>query len=289
LEYLCAEILELAGNAARDNKADHITPRHLMFAVQGDGFPNELNKMLSSGTIARGGVLPNIHAILFPRRQQQWNRDYDDDYDDSPGALRCGAWPRDDDDSPVIINPAAPEMRVVSDDETGTAFTREEYHADASSEQVFSHSWFEYPIQEGVHQSPDRDGASVWTQAMPQSRRARLVHARAECDAHKLAVYMIRQQAQPVGCLLKRIRKEQVRTDLIFPHYAFAALVAEIGQDFKTDLRYTPEALGAIQAATESYLIGLFEDANLAAIHAKRCYIQPKDIQIARRIRGERS
>jgi histone H3/H4 len=90
---------------------------------------------------------------------------------------------------------------------------------------------------------------------------------------------------------MKRIREEQGRTDLIFPHYAFAALVAEIGQDFKTDLRYTPEALGAIQAATESYLIGLFEDANLAAtsIHAKRCYIQPKDIQLARRIRGERS
>jgi histone H3 len=256
-----------------------------MFAVRND---KELNTMLlSSGTIARGGVLPNIHPILLRRRQQQWNRDYDDDYDDSPGALRCGAWPRDDDDSPVIINPAAPEKRV--DNETGTAFTREEYHADASSEQVFSHSWFDYPIQEDAHQSPDRDGASVWTQAMPQSRLARLVHARAECDAHKLAVYMIRQQAQPVANLVKRIREEQGRTDLIFPHYAFAALVAEIGQDFKTDLRYTPEALGAIQAATESYLIGLFEDANLEAIHAKRCHIQPKDIQIARRIRGERS
>ena len=232
--------------------------------------------MLSSGTIARGGVLPNIHVILLPFGA-----------DDSPGALRCGAWPRDDDDSPVIINPAAPEKRV-DHLTTGIAFTWEEYHADASSEQVFSDSWFNAPIQEDAHQSPDRDGASVWTQAMPQSRLARLVHARAECDAHKLAVYMIREQAQPVEYLVKRIREEQAWTDLIFPHYTFAALVAEIGQDFQTDLRYTPEALGAIQAATESYLVGLFKDANLEAIHAKRFHIQPKDIHVACRIRGER-
>ena len=110
--------------------------------------------------------------------------------------------------------------------------------------------------------------------------------ARVEC-AHELAVYMIREQARPVEYLCRCIHEEQRRTDLIFLHGCFAVLVAEIGQDFKTDLRYTPEALGAIQAATESYLVGLFEDANLEAIHAKRCYIQPKDIQIARRIRGE--
>ena len=66
-------------------------------------------------------------------------------------------------------------------------------------------------------------------------------------------------------------------------------LVREIAQDFKTDLRFQGSAVLALQEATEAYLVGLFEDTNLAAIHAKRVTIQPKDIQLARRIRGERS
>ena len=66
-------------------------------------------------------------------------------------------------------------------------------------------------------------------------------------------------------------------------------LVKEIAQDFKTDLRFQAKAVDALQEATEAYLVGLMEDTNLAAIHAKRVTIMPKDIQLARRIRGERS
>ena len=62
----------------------------------------------------------------------------------------------------------------------------------------------------------------------------------------------------------------------------------EIAQDFKTDLRFQVQAIGALQEAAEAYLVGLFEDTNLWAIHAKRITIMPKDIQLARRIRGER-
>ena len=64
LEYLAAEILELAGNAARDNKKSRIIPRHIQLAVRND---EELNKLLSGVTIANGGVLPNIHAVLLPK------------------------------------------------------------------------------------------------------------------------------------------------------------------------------------------------------------------------------
>jgi histone H2A len=65
LEYLCAEILELAGNAARDNKKTRIIPRHIQMAVRSD---EELNKLLGGVTIASGGVMPNIHSVLLPKK-----------------------------------------------------------------------------------------------------------------------------------------------------------------------------------------------------------------------------
>ncbi len=84
----------------------------------------------------------------------------------------------------------------------------------------------------------------------------------------------------------KQIRKYQKSTDLLIRKLPFQRLVREVAQDFKVDVRFQGSAVLALQESAEAYLVGLFEDTNLAAIHAKRVTIMPKDIQLARRIRG---
>eukprot|EP01132_Coremiostelium_polycephalum_P011341 gene11341-13888_t len=94
---------------------------------------------------------------------------------------------------------------------------------------------------------------------------------------------------RPGTVALREIRKYQKSTNLLIRKLPFQRLVREIAQEFKTDLRFQSAAILALQEASEAYLVGLFEDTNLCAIHAKRVTIMPKDIQLARRIRGERS
>ena len=99
----------------------------------------------------------------------------------------------------------------------------------------------------------------------------------------------IRLRASPPARTLREIRKYQKTTELLIKKAPFQRLVREVAQDFKSDLRFQSAAVMALQEASESYLVGLFEDTNLCAIHAKRVTIMPKDMQLARRIRGERS
>ena len=94
---------------------------------------------------------------------------------------------------------------------------------------------------------------------------------------------------RPGTVAIREIRKYQKSTQLLIRKLPFQRLVREIASEFKHDLRFTSDAVLALQESSEAYLVGLFEDTNLCAIHGKRVTIMPKDIQLARRIRGERA
>lgn len=94
---------------------------------------------------------------------------------------------------------------------------------------------------------------------------------------------------RPGTVALFEIRRYQKSTQLLIPKIPFQRLVREIAQEYKTDLRFQSTALMALHEAAEAYLVSLFEAANLCAIHAKRVTMMPKDIQLARRIRGDRA
>merc|ERR1712093_588271 len=93
---------------------------------------------------------------------------------------------------------------------------------------------------------------------------------------------------RPGTVALREIRRYQKTTDLLLRKLPFQRLVREIAGSFNTELRFQSSAILALQEASEAYLIGLFEDTNLCAIHAKRVTIMSRDVQLARRIRGER-
>ena len=105
-----------------------------------------------------------------------------------------------------------------------------------------------------------------------------------------------RYRYRPGTVALKQIRQYQKSTELLIRKLPFQRLVREIASDSEViksplcgKVRFQSAAIMALQEATEAYLVGLFEDSNLCAIHARRVTIMPKDIQLARRIRGERA
>jgi histone H3 len=93
---------------------------------------------------------------------------------------------------------------------------------------------------------------------------------------------------RPGTVALREIRRYQKSTETLIRKLPFQRLVREIAMEIKTDLRFQGSAVLALQEASEAYLVKVFEDTNLCAIHAKRQTVMPKDMQLALRIRGER-
>jgi histone H3 len=92
---------------------------------------------------------------------------------------------------------------------------------------------------------------------------------------------------RPGTVAIREIRKYQKTGDLLLKKAPFQRLVREIAQEYKVDTRFQGGAVAALQEAAEMYLISLFEDSNLLALHGKRVTVMPKDMQLARRIRGD--
>lgn len=92
---------------------------------------------------------------------------------------------------------------------------------------------------------------------------------------------------RPGTVALREIRKYQKSTELLIRKLPFQRLVRELASMVRGDIRFQSSAIAALQEASEAYLVGVFEDTNLCAIHANRVTIMSKDIDLARRIRGE--
>ena len=122
----------------------------------------------------------------------------------------------------------------------------------------------------------------------PESKARKIAQVTARKGRPKVGGVKKPHRYRPGTVALREIRKYQKSSELLIRKLPFQRLVKEISQqELNSDFKFQSTALLALQEAAEAYLVGLFEDTNLCAIHAKRVTIMPKDIQLARRIRGE--
>lgn len=96
-----------------------------------------------------------------------------------------------------------------------------------------------------------------------------------------------KRRFRPGTVALREIRRYQKSTDTLIPKLSFQRLVREIAQEIRPEFRFQSAAIGALQESSEQFLVGLFQDVNVCAIHARRVTIMPRDVHLARRLRGD--
>jgi histone H3 len=122
----------------------------------------------------------------------------------------------------------------------------------------------------------------------PRSRRLATKAVRKTAPFDDRVIIKKPHRYRPGTVALREIRRYQKSTDMLIHKLPFQRLVRQIVQDMGLEFRFQSTALLNLQEASEAYLVSLFEDTNLCAIHAKRVTIMPKDLALARRVRGEK-
>jgi len=256
IEYMCAELLELSGNAARDNRRSKITTRHILLALDND---EELHKYKGNVAIREGGVLPNIYSIFV--------KEFSSVTDDPEPFIEVFK------DMLKASSSLDTEQKILIDPRDGNHKMLLEQHVEDETDENLL-----VPL-------PELDAICELHQPARQREALKALNAKQK-DALNRYYADEKQQAKKH---LSDIRNAQRSCGFCFDRSAFRDVVREVGQDYKTDLDYTGEVFDALQCATETYLVDLFDDANLETIHARRVQLWPKDLQLARRIRKERS
>ena len=235
-----------------------IDARHLMLACAND---EELNSLARGAVFRDGGVLPNIHAQLLPRSgaAESLTPSFDETFKEmlagGPGGAR-----------------AAPG-RALIDPRDGRHYRLPSPDEDEDEDTCIA--------------VPELDAATGLTAAARQ--RVALTQLTGGDSTYAAAFdAAAADPAREQEARLDAVRWAQRSTLPAIDAGAFGRLAAEIGQDFQTDLQWSAEGLAALQAAAEAHLVALYQEAQLIALSRSSLAIAPKDLQLARRIRGDR-
>ena len=125
--------------------------------------------------------------------------------------------------------------------------------------------------------------------AIKMAARKLEIQVQAQAEADQQSARPKRHRFKPGPLTIQEIRRYQDATVPILRKKPFVKLVKELSRDFKRELRYQSISMNALAEASEAFLVKMFEEADLCAKHGKRKEITPKDIKLARRLRGERS
>jgi len=285
LEYLSAELLELSGNVGKDNLFNTVTPRHILLAISND---EELAKLFLSCTFRQAGIMPLIQSLLINTSPA-----YNFETFVSPFEI-------------MMVQKALVNMSIGS---KGTSF-------------VDPRTGLHYAIiGKNIDESPTAEEFDLVPMPALDATTNLSIHNRMKMardaltpeetalmksEGYGAGIYMYDDDRLPangsdsVGWSeespssiynrnIREIRRMQKSTDLIFNINSFQLLVQELGQDLRMELYFTAEAMECIQTYAENYLFDLTQCAYLNAMHSRRRLLQPMDMELARRLRGERA
>lgn len=264
LEYITAEIIELAGKVAKESRKVQITNRHIFLSIAND---EELLKVFGNIIIKEGGVKPYINPFHL----------HEED------TIEGGAKKKKKKKKKSIDN-----IQGI----TKNALQRIGYRAG-----VKSMSGLIYEELRGVLTNFLEDKLKNAMIILSSKKRLTLNEDDLKTSNKAIALLNYHGVSQVVGgapkpksksgtVALKNIKQEQEKLDLIFPKAPFQRLVREIGEDYKSNIRYTESFMNTLQIMAEDHLLKLLIHADLVAVHAGRQTVVPKDIQLVRRIRG---